>query len=115
MSDFDIDSDVGVSTSPDDESGIARARAWVPKFSLPVRVDIVMTTAQQLIEQGKAEGKAEGRRSTLRELLLKQLKFHFEALPPDALAKIEAADTPTLERWFERLLTATSLESVFGD
>ena len=57
-------------------------------------------------EQGRDEGVLLGRRATLRHLF--QLKFG--AVTDDVLARIESADAATLDRWEERILTATTLD-----
>ena len=78
-----------------------------------------MTTARELMEagrakgraEGKAEGKAEGllvgRRTTLRHQL--RLKFR-AAATKRMLARLDTADAATLDRWEERILTATSIQ-----
>ncbi len=83
----------------------------------------IMATARELIEQGraqgiaegKAEGKAEGvlagRRTTLRHLL--RLKFR-EAATDTLLARLEAADAPTLDRWEEQVLAAPTIEAALS-
>ena len=90
-----------------------------------------MATARELIEQGRALGKAEGRaegkaegkaedkaegvlagrRTTLKHLLT--LKFR-DAATDEVLARIDAADASTLDRWEARILTATSVDEVLG-
>ena len=62
-----------------------------------------MTTAERLIDQGRAE------------LLLHQIRVKF---PEDSDAALEervrSADPATLDRWAERILTAESIEAVLG-
>lgn len=50
-----------------------------------------------------------------RRLLVKQLTLRFGAPPEAAMARIAAADVETLERWAERVLTASTLEAVPAD
>ncbi len=79
----------------------------------PFAGDEIMTTARELLDrgraEGRAEGKAEGRRATLRRLLT--LKFR-SAVTPSILEALAVADAETLDRWEERLLTATTVEDV---
>jgi hypothetical protein len=74
--------------------------------AIPERNDVVSTLAEKLIE----EGEKKGRRGTVRRLV--ELKFG--ALDNSSVARIEAADETALERYVERVLTATSVEDVLG-
>jgi predicted transposase YdaD len=65
--------------------------------------------------EGRAEGRAEGRLEGERALLLRLLRARFGELPAAALRRIEAAESATLERWGERVLTAGSLAEVLED
>lgn len=88
-----------------------------------------MTTAKQLIEQGRAEGliegeargeakgeakgEARGRAATL----LKLLSTHRASLGPLSAADLErvhGASIAALDLWIERLFTATSRDELFG-
>jgi hypothetical protein len=69
--------------------------------------DAVMPTlAETWIEQGKVATL----RSTLRRLLVQR----FGALSPDLDQRIEQADAALLEQWFERGLTASSLQEALN-
>ena len=46
-------------------------------------------------------------------MLLRQLEKMFGALHPKLVARIKRASTPTLDRWFDQVLTAKSLIDVF--
>jgi hypothetical protein len=46
-------------------------------------------------------------------MLLKQLTLKFGSLPPWAEKRIETAGLEELDRWAERVLTATSLDEIF--
>jgi len=73
---------------------------------------MAITTADRLRDEGRAEGREEGRV----ELLLAQLRTKFgEAVEAHVRARLDAADTATLERWGTRLLSADRLDEVFGD
>jgi len=55
----------------------------------------------------RAEGEA--------EVLLRQLRVRFGALPEDVMARLKAADAETLLRWSERILSASTLDAVFAE
>jgi predicted transposase YdaD len=83
----------------------------------PESEEALMTTAERLLAQGRAEGEARGRaegeargRATL---LVKQLSFKFGPLPADTADRIGRASLEELERWAERVLVASALEDVF--
>jgi predicted transposase YdaD len=63
----------------------------------------------------RAEGHAEGRREGEAEVLLRQLRIRFGALPEDVTARLKAADAETLLRWSERVLSAPTLDAVFAE
>lgn len=67
-----------------------------------------MTMAEQLRKEGREEG-LQRQRATLR----KQLTLKFGALA-GADERIEVATLEQLDRCFERVLTAESLDEVFG-
>ena len=58
---------------------------------------------------------AEGRRQGETEVLLRQLRLRFGALPEDVAARLNAADSETLLRWSERVLSAATLDAVFAE
>ncbi len=76
----------------------------------------VMTTARQLIEQGIEQGLEQGIQRGVergvRATLVRQLTLRFG--PPSELirARIDGATSAELERWTDRVLTATSIEDV---
>ena len=59
--------------------------------------------------------RAEGRRQGEAEVLLRQLRSRFGALPEDVTARLNAADAETLLRWSERVLSASTLDAVFAE
>ena len=77
----------------------------------PEAEKLMMTIAEQLLQQGREEGRAEALRGTL----LRQLRLRFQDLPEDALARIEAATSEQLDLWTERILTAETLDEVLAD
>ena len=71
-----------------------------------------MTIAEQLkaqgLEQGLEQGLVRGRRQTLE----KQMALKFGPLSDAVSARIQAADLELLDRWLERILTATTPDAV---
>ncbi|MFW6050405.1 MAG: Rpn family recombination-promoting nuclease/putative transposase [Myxococcota bacterium] len=61
------------------------------------------------LQQGLQTGLAQGRRDLLRHLLERRFGA---PLPDEAIVRLNEAAIPELDRWAERVLTATSLEDV---
>lgn len=79
--------------------------------------DEVVTAGEQLIERGRLKGLQEGLQEglqTARNMLLKLLRTRFGALPDDAVARVQAADSAQLDLWAERVLTAATLAEVLA-
>ena len=70
----------------------------------PAAEEVTVTAAERL--------RREGRRTQAIAMLLSQLQARFGAVPDDVRARLEAADTETLERWGVRFATADALEDV---
>ena len=85
-----------------------------------------MTVAQHFREQGRQQGLKRGRQQGLkrgrqqgledgrRSLLLMQLEHRFGTLPPHVLDRVKAATGAELDVWARRLLSASTLDSVFS-
>jgi hypothetical protein len=63
------------------------------------------------IEQGRAEGQAEGQAKSLVRLLERR----FGRLPAHLRQRIFAADVQLLGTWFDRVIDAADLQSVFAE
>ncbi len=86
--------------------------------------DTIMNLAEKLRAEGRQEGQREGRRkgreeglrqglqAGARESLLRLLRLRFGQVDSAALARIQAADLPVLERWLDRVLSAATLGEV---
>jgi hypothetical protein len=61
-----------------------------------------------------AEGRKEGIELGYRAMLRTQLEQRFGELPADAIARLDQADSDTLDAWARRVLTAGSLADVFA-
>ena len=73
---------------------------------------------KRLIHQGRTEGLTEGRAGGLadgeRRLLERLLTRRFGPLPADVLTRIRAAPEEQLLQWSDEVLSAPSLEAIFG-
>ena len=78
---------------------------------IPETEELVMTLAEQLIQQGISQGQSQGKRGIVR----RQLELKFGVLPKDVVTRLDAADESALERYAERFVTATSLSEVLGN
>ena len=78
----------------------------------PRAKETLMTTAEELMQRGEAKGRFEGKAEGKAEVLLKLLQLRFTTVPPEAAQRVRAADAATIDRWVERVLTATSIEDV---
>lgn len=66
---------------------------------------------QQGLSQGLSQGLHEGMAKTLSTLL----KTKFGTVPPWASERLRQADEDHLTHWSVRVLTASTLDQVFGD
>jgi predicted transposase/invertase (TIGR01784 family) len=73
--------------------------------------DLAKIVRENALEEGREEGRTEGRA----EILLRLLRARFGTLPGSVLARVRQAESEQLDAWAERILTAASLEAVFGE
>ena len=73
-----------------------------------------MSIADWYEDRGRQAGRDEGLRTGARNVLLRQLRARFGALPGAAEARIQAADAAQLDVWIDRVLTAATLDDVLG-
>jgi len=66
-------------------------------------------------QEGHQEGQQEGQQKEAEQLLRRLLTRRFGLLPEWVEAKLNQADTATLENWAERLLFAGDLDAVFRE
>lgn len=69
---------------------------------------------QPAYDKGKAEGKAEGVAEGKAKLLSRLLEKRFGAIPRSIRQRILTADGTSIETWFDRVLDAPDLQSVFA-
>lgn len=106
-----------------DYIGFVRPHAWAGDLEAlggllgEEAEDMARTIAQALIEkgieQGIEQGIETGQLRGRRDLVARLLAFKFPDLDDDARARVEAADAAQLDRWAERVLTASTLADVF--
>jgi len=70
-----------------------------------------MTMGERLMQKGAEQAQEQ----TQRRVLLRLLAQRFGALPVAVTERIDAARSPELDRWLDRVLTARSLDDVFAD
>ncbi len=75
----------------------------------------IMTTAEMLRREGKAQGRAEGKAEGKREMLLSLLRQRFGRLPAATAARVEKATADELDVWSTRVLAASSVSDVLAD
>jgi hypothetical protein len=84
-------------------------------FEETKRMPYVTSAERAGIEKGLKQGKQIGYRDGEADLLLWLIEKKFGAAAVEqARSRIEAADSDTLRGWSERILTADSLEAIFG-
>jgi hypothetical protein len=71
----------------------------------PAKYEFQSEFAKRYLSQGRAEGEA--------RVLSKQLTLKFGALDAATAERLRVASTAEIERWVERILTATTLDDVF--
>jgi hypothetical protein len=84
----------------------------IERLAPPVK-ELLITPAQQWIQEGEQRGIELGKAAGERQLLLRLLRAKFGALPESVEARVNAAVEPELLTWSERVLTATSLDELF--
>ncbi|MBI4880856.1 MAG: hypothetical protein HY812_14545 [Planctomycetes bacterium] len=65
-------------------------------------------------QQGRQEGRQEGLEAGTRASLGRLLRVRFGELDSAALARIQAADLPTLDRWLDRVIDSPTLAAVLA-
>jgi Putative transposase, YhgA-like/Domain of unknown function (DUF4351) len=89
-------------------------RGLLPDDRGPEVEEAVMNWYQQQVADGERRGESRGRREGERTVLLKLLRLRFGELPASVVAQVETAEVPELDRWVERVVTASRLEDVMG-
>lgn len=72
-------------------------------------------TFGDLMDSWEQRGLQRGEQMGQQAVFLRLLRRKFGELPDSLVARVEGADTASLERWVDRLLPARSVEEVFAD
>ncbi|WP_040741759.1 Rpn family recombination-promoting nuclease/putative transposase [Nocardia tenerifensis] len=80
----------------------------------PRAKEAAMTTADQLRAEGEARGRAEGEARGRAEVLLELLASRFGSVPRRIVDAVCNADQEQMRLWSRRILTAGSLDEIFG-
>ena len=83
--------------------------------SLPEAQELIMAIAEQLRQEGLQEGLHQGLQRGQVQTLRRQLSLRFGELDEAVLTRLESADAASLDRYAERILTASSVEELFAD
>jgi hypothetical protein len=78
----------------------------------PEQEDNVQTFYEIIVQEGYEKGREDGLEEQ-RAILLRLLGQRFGAVPEPIAARVAAARSPELERWFNRVLDAASLDDMF--
>ncbi len=70
---------------------------------------------EKAIEKGREEGHEEGVLAGEALILTRQLKLKFGTIDATILQRVSEADSKTLLRWGDRVLTAEALDDIFED
>jgi hypothetical protein len=81
----------------------------------PMLKETAAEWTQEWLEQGREQGLEQGRKQGEAAVLRRQLERRFGSLPPTVSRRLEAAESDELLRWADRVLSARTLEDVFGD
>jgi hypothetical protein len=80
----------------------------------PEQETTMQTWYEMVVQEGFDEGIEKGIEKGQRAILLRLLGRRFGAVPEPIAARVAAATLPELERWFDRVLDAASLDEVFA-
>lgn len=70
---------------------------------------------RELREKALQEGRQEGRQEGEARIVLRQLRLKFGPLDSEVEERVRSADADRLLEWSERILTAESLQDIFGE
>ncbi len=114
-----------------EQNNLRRAfTVWLKRVFLPGRMpEVTFDEIQDLQEvhnmltervkewskNWKQEGIEEGLQKGEMNLLLRQLEWRFGPVSEMINARVKQADSPTLQLWSKRILTAQTIEEVFAD
>jgi len=74
----------------------------------------MMELEEMLARKKREEGRAEGRAERGAELVLELLRLKFGEIDETTVSRVRGGSEAELDRWAERVLTATSLAETLG-
>ena len=77
--------------------------------------DIRRESTEKAKKEGQKKGKKEGKKEGQVNLLTKQLKLKFGRFPSKYHNMIQTANLRIIEGWAEKILTANTIDDVFGE
>jgi predicted transposase YdaD len=78
--------------------------------------ETIMTLAEQLRQEGRQKGRQEGRQEERTELFNRLLRKRFgSVLDAHVQKRLQNATPDQIDRWFDRILEAGSIEDVLDD
>lgn len=86
--------------------------------AFPKEEERIMTTLAdewraEGLAQGRAQGMAQGQAEQKRDAVLRVVEMRFGAVPASLRERIKAADPGTIDAWYERVFTASTLPAIF--
>jgi hypothetical protein len=91
------------------EAGDKQTLARAFQQARPGNEAMVSLAAREWMAEGEARGRTEGKAEALTQFLLRR----FGPVSDSVTARIEAADSETLDRWIGRVIDAPTVDGVF--
>lgn len=91
-----------------------RLKSWFDEQQAASLAEGIEQGRAEGVKQGRADGVKEGRADGQRSLLAKQLKLKFGPLDAATEARLAGATSAQMSRWAERVLSAGSLDEIWG-
>ena len=91
-----------------------RVKQWTEQWKAEGLQAGMQQGLEQGLEQGRNQGRREGRQEGEAAMLLRQLTRKFGAIDESIRARVLGADAEQLLVWGERVLSADTIEEVFG-
>ncbi len=76
--------------------------------------ETIMSTAERLMKEGEARGEARGELRGVARRLCRLLEKRFGPLPAEIAQRVGGAGIVDLDRWFDRVLDAATLDELFA-
>lgn len=110
-----------VRKAPGGAAALVRIMRYILEVNEPAQPEEIVARLAAAVEEAKEEIvtaadqlREQGREQASREIVLRQLRAKFGALPDEVVARVVAADMERLWAWTERLLTAPTLDDALA-